>query len=260
MVGAWRALFELLRPDLILYNHAPTALLATRGMSIPKALIGNGFFCPPKGLPMPSFRPEMTIPPSRLIEAEHIALRVANGVLRNRNLPQMNQLSDILEADETFLTTYADLDHYVDRGEAVYRTINMEEGSSFEWPPGTGKKVFAYLKHTEKYFEEFLRALATLPIRAMIHAPGVASQTIAKFSKSHIRFHQQPLKMAQVARECDVAVCNGTDAACRETASHVPHTPGAFLVGRQSDAIRCGYNDCHKPGKCEPRLPAERAT
>lgn len=34
-LSSWCALFELVRPDLIVYNHAPTALLAARAIKIP---------------------------------------------------------------------------------------------------------------------------------------------------------------------------------------------------------------------------------
>lgn len=46
MVKAWLSLFELVKPDLLLIDHAPTALLASMNTGIPRCLVGNGFFSP----------------------------------------------------------------------------------------------------------------------------------------------------------------------------------------------------------------------
>jgi hypothetical protein len=46
MAQAWRNLYKYVRPDLIVFDHSPTALLAARGCKAKKALIGTGFFCP----------------------------------------------------------------------------------------------------------------------------------------------------------------------------------------------------------------------
>jgi UDP:flavonoid glycosyltransferase YjiC (YdhE family) len=44
---AWRTLFAMVRPDLVLCDHSPTALLAASLDEIPCAMIGTGFCCPP---------------------------------------------------------------------------------------------------------------------------------------------------------------------------------------------------------------------
>ena len=47
MAEAWRKLYDFVRPDLIIFDHAPTALLASAGYPVRRALIGTGFFSPP---------------------------------------------------------------------------------------------------------------------------------------------------------------------------------------------------------------------
>ena len=56
MVKAWRQLFALVRPDLLILDHAPTALLASYGGKIPRTIIGSGFSSPPRITPMPNMR------------------------------------------------------------------------------------------------------------------------------------------------------------------------------------------------------------
>lgn len=55
--SAWRNLFELIKPDLIVFDHSPTALLAARGLAARKVVIGNGFLVPPAGDVFPPLRP-----------------------------------------------------------------------------------------------------------------------------------------------------------------------------------------------------------
>ena len=46
MIKAWVALISLVGPDIIIADHAPTALIAARVLGIPRATMGAGFFHP----------------------------------------------------------------------------------------------------------------------------------------------------------------------------------------------------------------------
>ena len=56
LINAWRNIISLTDPKLIIFDHAPTGLIASRGMGIPRALIGTGFFSPPRVTPFPLMR------------------------------------------------------------------------------------------------------------------------------------------------------------------------------------------------------------
>ena len=53
LLNAWRSIFDLVRPDVVIADFAPTALLAANVLAIPTLAMGNGFCNPP--LPWPSF-------------------------------------------------------------------------------------------------------------------------------------------------------------------------------------------------------------
>ncbi|MCX7168728.1 MAG: UDP-glucuronosyltransferase, partial [Proteobacteria bacterium] len=53
-VKAWQTLIALIRPSMIVADHAPTALLAARCCGTPSIAMGSGFEIPPLVSPLPS--------------------------------------------------------------------------------------------------------------------------------------------------------------------------------------------------------------
>ena len=111
LVQGWCSLLDAVRPDLLLADHSPTALLAARGRPLRRALIGGGFFQPPAVVPMPGFR-DFAVPPKRLADAERLAVMTCNEVLQARGQAPLTRLHELLDADELFLVTWPELDHY----------------------------------------------------------------------------------------------------------------------------------------------------
>ena len=116
MAGAWRNLFLSVRPDLIVFDHSPTALLAACGLAAKKAMIGTGFFCPLDGYPLPDLRPWLHEGKERLRDDENHVLANANQVLAAWGQPPLKRISRLFhEVDEQFLVTLPELDHYQGR-------------------------------------------------------------------------------------------------------------------------------------------------
>jgi len=64
MARAWRELYRLVRPDLLVIDHSPTALLAARGTGLRRVLLGTRLSFTTSTSPMPSLRPWLDISPS----------------------------------------------------------------------------------------------------------------------------------------------------------------------------------------------------
>jgi UDP:flavonoid glycosyltransferase YjiC (YdhE family) len=191
IAGAWRHLFEMLSSDLLVIDHGPTALLASRGMAVPRAMIGNGFACPPAITPLPCIRPGQQVPQERLAASEQAVLEVANRVLAGSGAPPLATLADLFHVDENFLCTWPELDQYPERVGANYwgPQASQTQGAAFTWPEGDGARIFAYLKPAYPQFEAILQALCALPARVVVHAPGIPAGLLAKYQRPNVRYY-----------------------------------------------------------------------
>lgn len=214
VVRAWRGLFDLLQPDLLIADHAPTALLAARGMNMPKVQFGNGFAVPPRLCPMPPFRTWEKIDALRIEHSENRALASVNHVLRRLNQPRLNAFMDLFEVDEDFLCIWPELDHYPQRPISHYwgSTMLLNEGVLPVWPMGDGKRIFAYLKGDFAYLEPVLQALKALPYPTLIYAAGISPALVSRYQSANLAFASQPVGMDAIRRQADLMVCHGGDA------------------------------------------------
>ena len=214
VVRAWRGLFDLLQPDLLIADHAPTALLAARGMSMRKAQFGNGFAVPPHLSPMPPFRIWEKIDARRIEQSENKALASANHVLQQLNLPRLNAFTELFEVDEDFLCTWPELDHYPQRPASHYwgATMLLGEGAPPVWPMCDGKRIFAYLKGDFAYLEPVLQALDALPNPTLVYAAGISPALVSRYQSANLAFASQPVGMDAVRCQADLMVCHGGDA------------------------------------------------
>lgn len=210
LVKAWRKQLDLLQPDLLIVDHGPTPLLASRGAPFKRMTFGSGFFVPPQMMPMPTIRPEAGVTQAKLIETEDLALSVINSVAHELQLPPLDALCDLFDVDANLLCTFQELEHYPQRATAEYvgAALNLNEGRHFSWPNGTGPKVFVYLQAGFARREQIIAALSTLPVRSVIHSPMLDPALIQKYSRPHLLFSDAPLHMGQASIDADIAICN----------------------------------------------------
>ena len=206
----WRNLVEVLAPQLALFDYAPTALLATRGLPIPRALFGSSFSVPPQAEPMPVYRWWRGEPLARVLASERIVLNGANRALARLNEPPMARLADLLDVDEAIIAAAEEFDQYPGRTGARYwgTVANLEKGVAPLWPIVGKKRVFAYLKPHHAGFEKLLAALRTIDAAVVIHAPGASADMMKKHTAANVAFSPDPVRMADVARDCDAGICH----------------------------------------------------
>jgi UDP:flavonoid glycosyltransferase YjiC (YdhE family) len=213
MIRAWRYLFELQRPNLVLFDHSPTALLAACGLPFRRAVIGTGFCCPPDISPLPELRPLTRSDPPELRNIESKVLANINAVLSRLGQPALQRLTQLYsEVDHTYLTTLQELDHYPQRGQSHYygapATLN---GKPPDWPTADGKRIFAYLK-SFRHLPELLALLRRLAQPTLIYIEKLDRRLVEKFACPTLRFASEPVDLTLAARQCELAILHGTHA------------------------------------------------
>lgn len=208
---AWRNLIALLAPDTIVMDHAPTALLATRGLPLARINFGDGFCIPPRSRPMPHLRWWMRENMVRVQDSEQHAVTTANQVLVALGAPTMTGLGELRDCDTTLMCTFAELDHYPMRDEDDYLgpIFSLGQGVDMAWPQADGPRVFAYLKPEYAGLDHILGALHKSGASAIVHVPGAARKTVQTFSTGSMVVSSEPLDMAAMRTGCDLAICHG---------------------------------------------------
>lgn len=205
---AWRGLYDLLKPDILVCDHSPTALLAARGLPLHCIATGNGFVLPPDVSPLPELRSWDAAPAGQLERTEAEVLERANTVLRRLGAPQLTRLAELTASAHQALFTLKELDSYADaRHDAAYWGIppGPPGGSPPRWPEGEGKRVFFYA-HPFEGVREVLTEIAKAGHRMLVYVPQLSPDIRASLQSERLHFVDSLLDMGQLGRECDCAV------------------------------------------------------
>ena len=209
-IAAWRNLFDAIRPDLLLADYSPTALLAARGIGIRTIAIGTGFCLPPRLQPVPAY---VTLRQSaslqQLAHDESRLVVTINEALAAFAAPAIANLADVFHSTTAqWLTTLPELDHYPDRGPADYWGLAAERrGVSATWPPGDRRRVCGYLKSFPQ-LESLLQLLNQLELPTVIACDGLSAAVREKHASRTLSFAPPNVDLVQMAAECHLAITN----------------------------------------------------
>ena len=208
LVVAWRELLRLTGAQVVLADHAPTAILAARSLGIPVMLFSSGFCVPPRIRPLPNMRPWQELPPGQLEALDAPVLGSINAILERFGQPPLDAVARLFDVAEDTLLGFPELDHYAERGPARYwgNLPDAGVGIAPAWPDFPGKRIFAYLRAEFPHHEPALAALHALGQPAIVFFPNVPRTLAERYAAPHLVFSEIPLDLAQTAREADAAV------------------------------------------------------
>ncbi len=214
---AWQALYDLLRPDILVCDHAPTALLAARGRPIRCVVAGTGFVVPPDVKPFPELRPWTPVDPAVLEADEAKLLDRVNAVARNIGAPALERMGQLAGEAHHALFTLKELDNYAAARPApeYWGPILGSGGTAPRWPEGPGKRVFFYGQPYES-LETVLQNLSQGSHRVLVYIAKLPQELRERLRGPHLEFADSLLDIDAVTRECDCAVMtngHGTTAA-----------------------------------------------
>lgn len=206
---AWKNLFDLVNPDLTLFDHSPTALLASRMSRTRRVLIGNGFFCPPVGDVLPSMGLQRGAPSPTHAQEEDRVTAIVNRVVAPCG-DGIAKLSDIYnEVDETLLCTFEELDHFGARNARYWGAWPTYPGDRPQWPEGHGRRVFAYLKPFPG-LPALLHELRRLALPTIVFGYWVNETVRARFGSKTLTLTNRPVDLVRAGVDSDISILNAT--------------------------------------------------
>jgi UDP:flavonoid glycosyltransferase YjiC (YdhE family) len=229
LVVAWRTLMQLVRPQLVFADHAPTAILAARTLGIPIMLFGSGFAAPPMRAPFPAMRPWEPVADHVLAVRERAVLGTINTVLAQLRAAPLVRLADLFAVAETALLTLPELDHYAGRGAARYWGLLARRSgpvpAPVAWPAAPGPRVYAYIRHAPAVAAAILAAIHASGCAGIVYYPD---WNAAIEAPPGVTIVTAPVDIGQVACEADIGIAHGIS------------TLGAFLMaGKPVLSVAC---------------------
>jgi hypothetical protein len=213
---AWRGVFDLVQPSLVLFEHSPTALVAAHAYRFKKVLVGASFGLPPTtALKSSPFLPFPTTPQtSEVLARLHVddarLLAVVNGGLQRVGATAMADLGEIFgQADAHFLTTWPVLDHFGTRPGQRYLGLPPLGGNPQPiWPQAIGPKVFGYLQNFPA-LELLLRDLVAANVCALLLVRDLPPAIRQRYESNALRFADALVDLQQVAAQAAWVVHHG---------------------------------------------------
>lgn len=213
LVDAWLAIIELTTPDVILFDYAPTALLAASGLNRPKIIISNPYLTPAPGTSTISLIPNNHFDETRAKEIHQQVVRNINAVRQDYSVPPITAIGDLFLADATYLSGFKETDYFgAHRSNAIYcgaalaTSIGVQEP---HWKPGLSSKFLAYLKHRDPRSKVILTILANMQARVLCFYSDGKPDDIEEFSNSSLTVSNIPFDLTHAYDQVSAIICHG---------------------------------------------------
>jgi UDP:flavonoid glycosyltransferase YjiC (YdhE family) len=210
-ITQWRKLFADLEPDVILYDYAPTALLATRDLSCPKFNLGDPFSLPPARSPLPLFAHGVKVSEANLLISDRRLVDTINESLRAFSLNEIQYVYEIFSADKTFLLSIPELDpfSFIRNLEHYIGPFHVQQSDChpLNWENDARKRIFGYLKPLYPQLKEILSAASGLDVQGRFFIPGAPQDLLNTYHNSNIEIVTTPYDLAEL-KQCDLVICH----------------------------------------------------
>ena len=202
LIAAWDTLFDSVKPDLIVGEHAPGAAIAAFGR-VPVALIGNGFVVPPADGPV--FPPFEAGRGDASAQAPVLdAVREALTAL-GRRAP--SELCEPFRGVFRGVFAFPALDHY--RGVRREAPLGPVEAMPALTPFPAERKLFAYSAADAAMIEPMTHALMTLGPQASVYFRGALGPRAAVIRSRGVTVHDTAPSLAAVLPQASAVFSHG---------------------------------------------------
>ena len=218
LVQAWESIINSVKPDLVIFDYAPTAMIALRHTQIPKILIGTGFADPVPGRAIVDWRPYPQ-DDGLVTRQEERVLQQVNAVLERRGQPTLTQLTDLFAADRVVISTFPELDLYNERDNADYCTGPTAKlvDTPVKFASDARPRILAYLKPAHPNIELLVTALARSKANVFIACPKGPANLFTPHVSDRFQFSNELVDLQGAMGDVDVFVGHGNASSVKES-------------------------------------------
>jgi hypothetical protein len=235
LIRFWHGLYRLVKPDMYLFDYAPTALLAARGSNKPKVICGSGFGSLVPGQPDCDLAPWVEDSAAVLSSHESSVVKTIIKVCDHFKYDPVHYLSDMYRCDFSLMSCIPELDEYQRTPGATAYFHHYHDAGDLprpRWSGNGGTKVFCYLKAHLPQTMTVLDILADGDFDAICYCAGLDSSLAEKYRRQGLKLYLEPVFLADMLSDAHIVVCHA----------------GKELV---SQSLRCGVPLLLLPGQLE---------
>ncbi|WP_271273456.1 glycosyltransferase [Aliamphritea hakodatensis] len=219
LLQSWHSMFDLVKPDLVMFDYAPTPLIASKGYSFKKVLVGSGFAELKPDLPCRVLLPWSVHAKRDAAQHESHVVDVINSILLPDTKP-VKYISDLFNADLTLLTTLPELDHYQRDPDKTLYIKPDPHNQNFQrvaWKDKGKPKVFVYLKAQVQATKSVIYALQNLNYDVICCCPDMTDKVRNRISTENLRVFSQPVYAGELIETADLVINHASKELVYET-------------------------------------------
>ncbi|MFT5504705.1 MAG: hypothetical protein ACI8XC_002422 [Gammaproteobacteria bacterium] len=216
-IRVWLSIFKAINPQLIIFDHSPTALMAFKIFSSSQCIVvGDAFAVPPSKGKVYPFRENSNLAEGDLKKRDcELVEQFINPCLSSFNAPKLKSCMDIFDHPQRIFGI-AELDHYRAAKRAdmfIGAEKNNSTGKEVIWPKAEGPKVFIYSEN-HPHLRTLLNILSELRWPVIAVAKQSARQLMRQFQDERFYYSEELINIDKAAQECDFAINNSSMATC----------------------------------------------
>lgn len=211
LVSGWRSLINMLTPDAVVFDFAPTAQLACLGLGIPTFVLGGGYYHPEPGCPSVDMQSWSQAVFSDGAKSESAVLETIRGVLPNQQTQAAEHLSDLLGCSHFFIPHHPIFDLYRTQRAQVTYLGPIPKSNRFpepKWHTNAKQRVFVYLRAEKQQVDTVISALALNGFDAVCYLPGVEDKAIRALANGRLIISETPYDLNTSLAQADLVICH----------------------------------------------------
>jgi UDP:flavonoid glycosyltransferase YjiC (YdhE family) len=244
VVTGWRAVIELVKPDIIIADHSPGLMVAAYGGAVPVLSVGTGFTMPP--LELGRFPPLRAHRAPIVPEAQVLA--GLSPILAEAGVAPPDTLTRLFKGTERFVFSFPELDPFrTFRQETLY--LPPEPLPGFVDPP-VAPRVFVYLGSENPTLESIVQSLVESDLSIIAYLRGDVGPLSDFLAMRGHEVHKTPPKLADTLPRVSHVLSGGGSFTCH--AALAAGRPHLVAPGHNESSLNLGFIEGLGTGKAMP--------